>query len=135
MNSIFQPFYQKLFQSTSGFFPSFHWAFKFFQAIFFQIRNGQIILLGNIFNPRIVGYYEGDFEEVSLLNESNWQISKGISKPYAGRGSGHTPIDGVFEYSKQVIAFEDRGSFILRDNIKSLKLANWNSMQAELIIR
>jgi hypothetical protein len=136
MNSIFHPFYQKLYQSTGGFFPILPLGFQIFPGDFFQIRNGQIILLGNIFNPRIVGYYERDFEEVSLLNESNWQISKGISKPYAGRGSGHTPIDGVFEYSKQVIAFEDRGSFIFKgQHPKSLKLANWNSMQAELIIK
>jgi hypothetical protein len=136
MNSIFLPFYQKLHQSTGGFFPVLPLAFQLFPGDFFQIRNGQIILLGNIFNPRIVGNFERDFEDIASLNESNWQISKGISKPYAGRGSGHTPIDGVFEYSKQVISFEDRGSFIFKgQHPKSLKLANWNSMQAELIIK
>ncbi len=136
MNSIYQPFYQRLNQSTGGYFPIIPLGFQIFPGDFFQIRNGQIILLGNIFNPRMVGYFERDFEEDLMLNESNWQISKGMSKPYAGRGSGQTPIDGVFEFSKQVIAFEERGSFIFKGSQpRSLKLANWNEIQAELIIK
>ncbi len=107
-----------------------------FPGDFFQIRNGEMIVLGNIFRNNII-----DHEAVALgygipLNPSSWQFSDGVKKPYSGRGTGEGPITGEFEYSKQVLAFTEPGSFIFSGNDpESIKIMNWNSLQQALIIK
>lgn len=103
---------------------------------FFQIRNGEIVFLGNIFNPQIIDQFEVDFEFGMLLNPSSWSISEGVSKPYSGRGTGHNPIDGEFEFSKQILAFKDKGSFVFKgENPEAVRIVNWDGIKDELIIK
>ncbi len=103
---------------------------------FFQIRNGEIILLGNIFRNRLVSIDECQFEYGIKLNPANWNFSEGVSKPYSGRDHGHNPIEGEFEFSKQVLAFDGFGSFFFSsNNVESVKIVNWTDIQQELIIK
>ncbi len=136
MDSLYKKFYQKVYQRTGGFIPMHPLTSNVHPGDFFQIRNGELIFLGNIFNPEIVDQFEIDFQFDIKLNPNNWKLSDGITKPYSGRGSGHNPIDGDFEYSKQVISFEDKGSFIFKGHHPyAVRIRNWNAIQDQLIIK
>jgi hypothetical protein len=121
---------------TSGFIPTKPLNQNVYPGDFFQIRNGEMIVLGNIFRKNIVDKEECKFGSDIQLNPANWNFSDGVSKPYSGRGSGHGAIDGQFEFSKQVLAFEDKGSFFFKgNNPQSLKILNWTDLQQQLIIK
>jgi hypothetical protein len=136
MNSIFKQFYQEAYRKTGGYFSQIPNARNVYPGDFFQIRNGQMIILGNIFNPAIIDYEDVNFENEIPLNPSAWSFQRGCSKPYAGKGSGQNIIDGEFEYSKQILAFEERGSFLFKGNDpQAFRIANWSHFQDALIIK
>ena len=95
-----------------------------------------MIVLGNIFRNGIVNPEDGKLGYGVKQNAAGWVFSDGVTKPYSGRGSGHGPIDGEFEFSKQVLAFSAKGSFFFRGNEpESVKILNWNELQQQLIIK
>ncbi len=136
MDNIFKKFYRETYNRTGGYFSVIPNSGNVYPGDFFQIRNGQLIFLGNIFNPMIIDANEVDFENEIKLNPSSWVFQQGSSKPYSGRGTGQNAIDGEFEFSKQVLAFDDLGSFIFKGNDpKAFRIANWGQIQNELIIK
>jgi hypothetical protein len=136
MNTVNRNFYRNLFIKTGGFFATGSLTSNMYPGDFFQIRNGEMIVLGNIFQNGIV-----DAENIELrygikLNPAGWNFSDGVSKQYSGRGSGQGPIEGDFEFSKQIIAFSNAGSFIFKGNApESVKILNWNDIAQQLIIK
>ncbi len=103
---------------------------------FFQIRNGEIIVLGNIFQNNMVDKENIELRYGVQLNPAAWNFSDGISKPYSARGTGQGAIEGSFEFSKQIIAFSGTGSFIFKCNApESVKILNWNEIAQQLIIK
>lgn len=136
MDSIFKNFYTTMYQRTNGFIPVFPLNNNVHPGDFFQLHKGEMIFLGNIFNPQIVNKDEVLFEQDIQLNPANWSVNSGISKPYSGRGSAHNGRDGEIEFSKQIISFDKRGSFIFKgSNPQSVRIANWKDIQRELIIK
>ncbi len=136
MESSYLNFYRNFYMRTGGFIPTKPLNQNIYPGDFFQIRNGEMIVLGNIFRNRIVDPDDIEFGEVIKLNPANWSFSDGITKPYSGRGSGHGPIEGEFEFSKQIIAFSAKGSFFFKgNNPESIKIMNWNEVQQQLIIK
>ncbi|NOQ72948.1 MAG: hypothetical protein GQ574_13145 [Crocinitomix sp.] len=136
MDNIFKKFYRETYHKTGGYFSVIPNSGNVYPGDFFQIRNGQLIFLGNIFNPTIINASEVDFENNISLNPSNWNFQQGCSKPYSGRGTGQNAVEGEFEFSKQVLAFDDSGSFIFKGNDpKAFRIANWSQIQDELIIK
>lgn len=136
MNREYRKFFRAFYTITNGFIPTKPLNQNIYPGDFFQIKNGEMIVLGNIFRNGIV-----DPEDCSLgygikLNPAAWNFKDGVKKPYAGRGSGHGPVEGEFEYSKQVLSFADKGSFFFRGNDpESVKILNWNNLQQQLIIK
>jgi len=135
MNPIYKNFYRQFYLKTGGFIPTSPLNKNLFPGDYFQIKNGEIVLLGNIYRNSIISPEDTKFSTVISLNTSSWNFSDGISKPYSSRGSGQNPIEGQFEFSKQVLAFANKGSFIFRsEEPQCIKISNWKEIQQQLII-
>lgn len=136
MEDAYLNFYRNFYSRSGGFMPTKPLNQVMYPGDFFQIRNGEMIVLGNIFRKGVVAPQDIDLLYGIKLNPANWNFSDGVSKPYSGRGSGHRPIDGEFEYSKQIIAFNRRGSFFFKaSQPEAVKIANWSTIQQQLIIK
>jgi hypothetical protein len=136
MDSVFKKFYRNLYNKTNGFIPAKPLSQHMYPGDFFQIKNGEIIILGNIFRNNVINVDDVAFENGIKLNPSNWNFSEGVTKPFSGRDTGHNPIEGDFEFSKQLLAFDEFGSFSFKSNTpEAVKFANWSDFQAELIIK
>lgn len=121
---------------TGGYLPSKPINQTLYPGDFFQIKNGEMILLGNIFRKSIITSNDAKFEYGIKLNSASWKFSDGVSKPYSGRGIGNNPIEGEFEFSKQILRFKNAGSYIFDgENPESIKISNWNEIQQALIIK
>nr|WP_294921904.1 hypothetical protein [uncultured Flavobacterium sp.] len=136
MDLIYKNYYRHFYLRTGGFMPAKPLNQSFFPGDYFQIKNGTITLLGNLYRNGIVAPEDVDISPGIKLNPSNWNFSDGIAKPYAGRGLGNSAIEGQFEFSKQILAFANKGSFIFRsEEPESVKIKNWNNIQQQLIIK
>lgn len=136
MESVYLNFYRNLYGRTGGFMPTKPLNQVIYPGDFYQVHNGEMIVLGNIFRKGIIAPQDIEIGYGIKLNPVNWNFSDGVSKPYSGRGSGHGPIEGEFEFSKQVIAFRSRGSFSFKsNNPEGVKIMNWSSIQQQLIIK
>lgn len=136
MENVYRNFYRNFYQRTNGFIPVSPLNQTVYPGDFFQIRNGQVIVLGNIYRNQVIEPQNIAIGYDNKLNPAGWSFSDGVTKPYSGRGSGHGPIGGEFEFSKQVLAFAARGSFIFKANDpESVRIMNWNEIQQALIIR
>ncbi|HEX8014947.1 MAG TPA: hypothetical protein VF465_06925 [Flavobacterium sp.] len=136
MDLIYKNYYRHFYLKTGGFLPTKPLNKNLFPGDYFQIKNGTITLLGNLYRNGILSPDEVNLSPVIKLNPSSWSFSDGISKPYSGRGFGNSAIEGQFEFSKQVLAFANKGSFIFRaQEPESMKIENWNDIQQQLIIK
>ncbi|GGG31313.1 hypothetical protein GCM10011344_35290 [Dokdonia pacifica] len=136
MKNVFKKFYRSFYSRTSGFIPTKPINQNIYPGDFFQIRNGEMILLGNIFRNGIIAKEDIVLQNGIALNGANWNFNDGVSKPYSGRDQGTNIIDGEFKFSKQVLAFEEKGSFFFcAQDPEAVKLINWNEIENELIIK
>lgn len=136
MENAFLNFYRNFYMRSGGFMPARPLSQNMYPGDFFQIRNGEMIVLGNIFRKGVIAPQDVEFGNGIRLNPDSWSFSDGISKPYSGRGSGLGAIEGEFEFSKQVIAFNRKGSFFFRGHHpEAVKIMNWGAIQQQLIIK
>lgn len=136
MNNTFRNFYRSFYMRTGGFIPTAPLYQLVFPGDFFQIRNGEMIVYGNVFRSGLVDPEACKLEYGLKQNPFNWNFSDGLSKPYSGRGSGNAALAGEFEFSKQILSFNAAGSFSFKGNDpESVKIANWNEIQQQLIIK
>jgi hypothetical protein len=136
MESVYRRFYRSFYMRTGGFIPSKPLNQNIYPGDFFQIRNGEMVILGNIFRNKIIDPEDCRFGYRNKLNPAGWSFGDGVTKPYSGRGSGHGSIVGEFEFSKQILAFADYGSFFFKGNDpESVKIINWGELQQQLIIK
>lgn len=136
MGNAYLNFYRSFYARSGGFIATKPLSQVVYPGDFFQIRNGEMIVLGNIFRDGVVQAQDVEFGYGIKLNPVNWNFSDGVTKPYSGRGSGRNPIEGEFEYSKQVIAFSQEGSFFFKgNNPEAVKIMNWSGIQQQLIVK
>lgn len=136
MEKVYRNFYRNFYLNTGGFIPTRSLNQNTYPGDFFQIRNGEIIALGNIFRDGIIDPELCRFSYGLKLSMAGWSFGDGVTKPYSGRGVGNGAIGGEFEFSKQILAFAGGGSFFFRgNNPESVKIANWNDFQQQLIIK
>lgn len=136
MKNITKKFYIDFYNRTNGFIPSKPLNQHIYPGDFFQIHKGEVIVLGNIFKNNIIAVDEVSLEYGIELNSYNWNFSNGVTKPYSGRDSGKNPIEGNFGYSKQILAFQEFGSFFFTSQQpKVVRILNWNEIASELIIK
>jgi hypothetical protein len=135
MDNAFRIFYRNFYFKTGGFIPSAPLNQNLYPGDFFQIVNGEMLVLGNIFQKGIVHKDDVEFGYGLKLNPASWEFSDGLSKPYSGRGSGQGTLED-FEFSKQILAFEREGSFFFKaTDPVAARILNWNDLQQELIIK
>jgi len=136
MENVYRNFYRNFYMRTNGFIPVSPLGKTVYPGDFFQIRNGQMIALGNIFRNGLIEPQEVALANHNKLNPEGWSFSDGVSKPYAGRGNGNDPLKGEFVFSKQILAFAERGNFIFKaSDPESIRILNWSDIQQILIIR
>ncbi|KAF2517480.1 hypothetical protein E0W68_10940 [Flavobacterium salilacus subsp. salilacus] len=136
MENAYKNFYRNFYMRTGGYIPAKPLNSVIYPGDFFQIKNGEIIILGNLFRDAVIDPAEAAINYRNKLNANSWNFNDGLSKPYSGRTNGHDITDGNFEYSKQVLAFAKRGSFIFHStDPETTKIANWMEIQQQLIIK
>lgn len=136
MENTYKSFYRNFYLNTNGFIPSNPLNKNVYPGDFFQIFNGEMVILGNIFHSRVLNPEDVVLEYRVKLNPANWDFSVGVSKPYSERSSGQDLIDKESEFSKQVLAFDKKGSFFFRGkNPEAVKISNWNDILQALIIK
>ncbi len=134
--NVFKKFYRSFYLKTSGYIPTRPLNISLYPGDFFQIKNGEIIILGNIFRNNVVSTDEVEMAYGISLNPANWSFTEGVTKPYSGRDIGENPLDGEYGYTKQVLAFNSFGSFLFNSvNAESVKIVNWSDISQELIIK
>jgi hypothetical protein len=121
---------------TGGFIPTKPLNQNIYPGDFFQIKNGEMFVLGNIFRKAVVNPEMVEFGYGIKQNPAGWNFSDGATKPYLGRGTGQGALEGEFDFSKQIIAFAQKGSFLFKCNEpESVKIINWSELQQQLIIK
>lgn len=136
MDNLFRKFYRTLFLNTGGFLPTKPLNQSIYPGDFFKIRNGQMIVLGNVFQYSLLDLKGVNFDYSQRLNSSKWQFDEGISIPYSGSDEGSNPIEGGFTFTKQILSFKQAGSHIFRSNdVEATSIANWHDLSDELIIK
>jgi hypothetical protein len=136
MNNIYRNFYRSFYLRTGGFIPASPLNQLIFPGDFFQVRNGEMIVFGNIFRAGLTDPADCGLNYGLKQNPAAWSFSDGVSKPYSGRGSGNAFNSVEFEFSKQVLSFDAAGSFFYKANDpESVKIAGWNDIQQQLIIK
>ena len=136
MDNVYRNYYRNHYLKTGGFVPTKPLSQNVYPGDFFQIKNGEMILLGNIYRNRLISPEDTVFDYGIKLNDANWDFKDGVRKPFSRRGTGDNRIEGEFEYSKQVFEFEREGSFYFKgNNPEAIKVLNWYDIQMELIIK
>lgn len=134
-DQFFKKFYLTLYQRTSGFIPTKPMGQCMYPGDFFQIINGEMIVLGNIFRNNIISEDDCQIEYNIDQNTASWNFSRGISKPYSVQDSLNES-EKHYKFSKQVIDFKEYGSFYFKSNdVKSVKIMDWSSIKDQLIIK
>lgn len=139
MNSVYQKFYKGFYMRTGGYIPSKPLNQNVYPGDFFQIRNGEMTILGNIFKAGIVDADKSNLGYGIKLNPVNWDFSDGVTKPYSGREvvSSLNIEDSSNELMhKLILAFNAKGSYVFKaKDSESIRILNWQDIQQELIIK
>ncbi len=136
MFGIYKDFFKKFHRATGGFIPVYPLEESIYPGDFFQIVNGEMVLLGNIYKNRLIRDEEVEFEVGTPLSPLAWSFSEGVSKPYAVRSKGNAALDGEFEYSRQILSFDGWGSYIFKCiGPETIRIANWAALEKQLIIK
>ena len=136
MNANYKKFYRNFYLKTGGFLPAKPLNQNIYPGDFFQIQNGEMILLGNIFRSQIVDPGVCRFDYGARLNPFAWTSQSGVTRPYTGREKRFDTLGGESEYHKQVISFADFGDFLFKGSEpESVKIINWSDIQLQLIIK
>ena len=135
MNQLYKKYFSGLFNKSGGFIPTQPINQTIYPGDFFQIRNGEMIVLGNIYQDSMINPADVSIEYGLKLNPVNWSFHDGVTMPFTGKGAGNNPLEGDFEFSKQLMSFESSGSFMFKgNNPESTKISNWNEIKDKLII-
>jgi hypothetical protein len=120
MNNVYLNFYKKFYLHTGGFIPSVPDNENIYPGDFFQIRNGEKIMLGNIFRNQIIDTDDCKFGYGIKLNPAAWIFNDGVTTTN----------------EKENFLFLNRGSFFYKGSKpEAVKIVNWNDLQQELIVK
>ncbi len=136
MSNLFHKFYVSFYSKTGGYVPARPLSQPIYPGDFFQIKNGEIIVLGNIYFGNMIKP-----EDINLVHDEHsqapvWKMEEGVRRLYSGRSSAPGLGGEEFEFSKQVLGFAGYGSFLFSSaNRKLVRIANWSELQDQLIIK
>lgn len=126
MKNLYRTFYKDFYLKTGGFVPFSPLVNNVYPGDFFQIRNHQLIPLGNIYLNNLISPENCVISEPILLNEPDWNIDAGVSNS----------LSNEVDFIKNTIRFKEAGNFIFKaKSPETIKVTNWKSIQDELIIK
>ncbi|RZN84049.1 MAG: hypothetical protein EVB11_03130 [Winogradskyella sp.] len=136
MNSVYKNFFRNLYLKTGGFLPTKPINQNIYPGDFFQIKNGQMIVLGNIYRSDIVSRENHILSSGDRLNGQSWKFKHDVTKPYSGEGAGDNNLQGPSGFTKQILAFNSPGShFFYGEDPESVRILNWSDIHQELIVK
>lgn len=136
MDQVFKLYYQEFYHKTSGFIPTQPINLTLFPGDFFQIKNKEIIVLGNIYLNNLISPENCSISLPVKMSTTPWNFSSGVRNHYSGRGSGENDLNGSFEFSRQLFKFDYTGSYMFKaEDPQHFYIENWNTIQDELIIK
>jgi len=135
MAAIYSNFYREFYLNTDGFIPTHPLDQTLFPGDFFQIRNGKIILLGNIFKLDLIE--EMDLQRGIPLPPSNWQFSSGINTTFSKQGDSYSEKGmPTIQFLSQKLEFAEPGSFSFNGaKPESVRISNWNKFWESLTLK
>lgn len=135
MDPLLKKFYTQSYMKTNGFTPLIPNNIQVLPGDFFQIREGTICVLGNIFRDRVIDPKDLILEYDIDQNPSNWHLSEGIKKPFFGKKNFHNDFKEE-EKDIRTYEFDTEGSFFFSgSNPRSVKIKNWNELEQQLTIK
>lgn len=136
METLYRNFFRDCYQQTGGYFPTAPLNRAIFPGDFFQVNNGMLVILGNIFRDGVVDAGAAEIARDIQLSPYGWVFSNGVSKTYSGRDTGEGATGGEFQFSKQLLTFKERGSFNFSGiRPEAIKIINWGDLAQQLIIK
>lgn len=136
MENVYHNYLRDFYKKSSGYIPNIPLGENVYPGDLFQIRNQEIIPLGNIFYNQLVLPENCMISDPVQLNSAGWNFSQGKSIAYSGRGSGENPLDGEFNFSRQIIHFDEHGSYFFKaEKPELVSIENWNEIKDSLIIK
>lgn len=131
METILNTYYEKFYLGTNGYMPTNPVTEIIYPGDFFQIINGKIQRLGNIYKEDLVEKIR--ISEAVQLSAYRWQISSGLHKEFSIKEMTNETSQ---PYMKQILRFQDAGSFAFRANEpEMIKISNWDHISDELIVK
>jgi hypothetical protein len=128
MQDFFKPFYRNFYLKTGGFIPTVPVNQHIYPGDFFQIQDGEIVVLGNIFQSGIIRSENVMLEYDYPLNPASWKLSEGVAER-------NLRVD-TDASSRLEMSFKEKGSFYFSANHpKAVRIQNWGAIQDELIIK
>jgi hypothetical protein len=135
MEKLYKKFFVNSYLQTNGFVPIIPSLNQVLPGDFFQIRKGEIKILGNIFRDKIIDPRDVTIEYDIHHSADRWNMSEGVKKPYFGNRDLNK---GLLEEEKDIKAFqfESPGSFFFNcEDPRSVKIKNWSHIEDQLTIK
>lgn len=134
MYKAYKRFYTNTYLRTSGFIPALPPGSHLYPGDYFQVRNGAIIKLGNIYKDGVIGGEAIKISHNNKLNPFSWDFHEGVSVQFLGADS--VSRDDIASYSKHILSFSGSGAHIFKGNEPfATRIANWADIEPELIIK
>jgi hypothetical protein len=129
-------FYKDLFHNTGGYSPCGPLLEVVYPGDFFQIVEGKMVVLGNIYKMGFVDHDEIEIGNPTPLNPKQWNTKSGVTVPYLAKGDGVNVFEGEVDFFREIIQFENRGSYaFLANSPELIKILNWNEIRNGILIK
>lgn len=134
MYKVYNRFYTNTYLRTSGFIPALPPGPHLYPGDFFQVRNGIIVRLGNIYKDGVISGEAIKISHNNKLNSFSWDYQEGVSAQFLGADSFSR--DDMSSYCKHILSFSTPGSHIFKGNEPfASRVTNWADIEPELIIK
>lgn len=136
MDNILDKFITKFYYQTGGYLPVLPLNNPVFPGDFFHWENGNMVVLGNIFQLQMSDKLA--LSDESSLNPVNWNFEDGVANAFSARSKGKAIFDAEkdFEFSKLILQFAELGSFRFHTiNPAAIRLLSWGQIAEGMIIK
>jgi hypothetical protein len=134
MYKSYKRFYTNTYLRTSGFIPALPPGPHLYPGDYFQVRNGAVVRLGNIYKDGVISGEAIKVSHQNKLNSFSWDFHEGVSVQFLGADS--ISRNDISSYCKHILSFSASGSHIFKGNEPfATRIANWADIEPELIIK
>jgi hypothetical protein len=135
METLLKKFMTGSYLRTNGFTPAIPHVDQMLPGDFFQISNGGIRILGNIFKDRIIDPKDITLQYDIHHSHTNWEIHEGVEKPFFGRKNKRSEYEEA-EKDIKAFTFKAPGDFFFQaKDPRSVRIQNWEHIADQLTIK